>query len=201
MDERKNGQRCKPKKKYTSLYEVKKSKFAATAFPAETEQEAMDEIKQVSDPGASHNSWAFKIGGIHKYSDDKEPRGTAGRPIYNAIEAKGFDLCGIVVTRYFGGVKLGTGGLTRAYGHAASLVLDSCPGQVILTELNLTIKLPHDRVNVLHHLKKLFGYAVLEENYTEAGLSAVITIDGSKYDEFVEKCTEMSGGKVEISLF
>ncbi|KAH7283778.1 hypothetical protein KP509_34G023600 [Ceratopteris richardii] len=101
--------------------EVKKSKFIAWAAPIVSERAALSFLSEVSDARATHNCWAYKIQNAYRFNDDGEPSGTAGKPIYSSIVASGLDGVMVVVTRYFGGIKLGTGGLVRAYG---GVVLD-----------------------------------------------------------------------------
>ena len=101
----------------------KKSRFIGRVWPVETEEEALEHIaamkKQHYD--ATHNCWAYVIkDGAVRFSDDGEPGGTAGRPIFNVIDKKGLKNVLIAVVRYFGGVKLGAGGLVRAYTKCAS---------------------------------------------------------------------------------
>lgn len=98
-------------------YEIRKSKFIGLYY----EVESVDEVKKILEylkkehKKARHMPYAYKIGPLAKKSDDKEPSNTAGSPIYNMIERKNLDNVLIVVVRYFGGIKLGAGGLTRAY--------------------------------------------------------------------------------------
>lgn len=102
-------------------YEIRKSKFIGLYY----EVESVDEVKKIleylkkENKKARHMPYAYKIGPLAKKSDDKEPSNTAGSPIYNMIERKNLDNVLIVVVRYFGGIKLGAGGLTRAYLEAA----------------------------------------------------------------------------------
>lgn len=105
--------------------EVKRSKFIAYASPAQTADEAMAFFEEVRDHSASHNCFAYKAAGDthRRFSDDGEPSGSAGRPIMGAVDGSGLDNVAVLVARYFGGVKLGVGGLVRAYGGAASAVL------------------------------------------------------------------------------
>ena len=100
--------------------EVKHSRFLARAAPADSTHAAQAFVGSVSDPDATHNCWAWRIGGDYRSSDDGEPAGTAGRPILAAIDGQGFDRVVVVVTRWFGGIKLGAGGLVRAYGGSAA---------------------------------------------------------------------------------
>lgn len=100
--------------------EVKHSRFIAHAAPAATPEAALAFLHAVADAAATHNCWAYRIGAEYRSSDDSEPAGTAGRPILAAIEGQGYDQVMVVVTRWFGGIKLGAGGLVRAYGGAAA---------------------------------------------------------------------------------
>ncbi len=105
-----------------SLVEIKKSKFIGLYY----EVESVDEVKEILESlkkehkKARHMPYAYKIGSIAKKTDDKEPSNTAGLPIYNIIERKELNNVLIVVIRYFGGIKLGAGGLLRTYSSAAN---------------------------------------------------------------------------------
>lgn len=110
----------------------KKSRFIANAYNVESKEEAEEKIKQIKKKyyDAKHNCFAFSIieenNVILKSSDDAEPSGTAGEPILNVIKKNNLKNILIVVTRYFGGILLGTGGLTRAYSNAANSVIEKC---------------------------------------------------------------------------
>ncbi|GGK10536.1 IMPACT family protein [Pseudomonas matsuisoli] len=103
--------------------EIRKSRFLARAAPLSTAEEANAFIAQVSAPSATHNCWAWKVGQQYRFSDDGEPGGTAGRPMLTAIEGQDCDNVIVVVTRWYGGIQLGTGGLARAYGGTAAKCL------------------------------------------------------------------------------
>jgi len=92
---------------------IRKSRFLAKAAPVASADEAQAFIQTVSDPDATHNCWAWKVGSQYRFSDDGEPGGTAGRPMLTAIEGQDCDQVVVVVTRWFGGIQLGTGGLAR----------------------------------------------------------------------------------------
>lgn len=109
----------------------KKSRFIAQLSPAQNRDEAMNalEIAQHTYPDARHHCWGYLIGDPHQpttaaFSDDGEPGGTAGKPILNVLTQRGIGDTVAVVSRYFGGIKLGAGGLVRAYGQAVSKALD-----------------------------------------------------------------------------
>ena len=115
----------------TAQLEIKKSEFIAYAYPVHTREQAMFHVEQlkVKYPDARHWCWAYIIGDPDNttsagFDDDGEPSGTAGRPILNVLQHKSIGNIIIVVVRYFGGIKLGAGGLTRAYAGSAQAVVD-----------------------------------------------------------------------------
>ena len=109
---------------------INKSRFIGHAAPVKTAEEALDFLGRIRSQyrDASHNCYAYIIGqnaGVMRYSDDGEPGGTAGMPIIEVMKARGVVDCAVVVTRYFGGVLLGAGGLVRAYSHTCALALNA----------------------------------------------------------------------------
>ena len=109
---------------------IHKSRFIGHAAPVKTAEEALDFLGRIRTQyrDATHNCYAYIIGqnaGVMRYSDDGEPGGTAGMPIIEVMKARGVVDCAVVVTRYFGGVLLGAGGLVRAYSHTCALALDA----------------------------------------------------------------------------
>lgn len=105
---------------------IKKSKFIPKVYDVKTEEEALKIIEALrkEHKKAKHICYAYKIGPLEKKNDDNEPRGTAGMPILNMIKLKNEDNILVVVIRYFGGIKLGSGPLLRAYHKAAGMCLD-----------------------------------------------------------------------------
>lgn len=130
----------------TAEFTIQRSRFITHTFPVKTEEEAQDAIRSIKKKyyDARHSCSAFIIGEdgmLRRSNDDGEPSGTAGAPILDAIERNNLTNILIVVTRYFGGIKLGTGGLTRAYSHAAVLGIESSPIAVstLFTRYEITI--------------------------------------------------------------
>ena len=109
-------------------YVEKRSRFIGRVWRADSETEAMDKIREMREKhwDATHNVYAYSIkeGGIARFSDDGEPSGTSGMPVLNVFRSAGIENFCCVVTRYFGGILLGAGGLVRAYSKAASLALE-----------------------------------------------------------------------------
>ena len=124
----------------TSEQEIKKSKFVAIAAPVTTEEEAKEFLALHSDASANHNCWAWRIGQNYRFNDDGEPSGTAGKPILQAIDGQELDNIVVVVTRWFGGVLLGSGGLIRAYGGTAALCLRQAEKSEYIERQQLSFK-------------------------------------------------------------
>ena len=127
---------------------VEKSRFISFACRVSTVEQANFFIADVSKKhyDATHNCYAFVTAESRKFSDDGEPQGTAGLPILGAIQGKGLENVAVVVTRYFGGIKLGAGGLVRAYGKAAAAVLDEAVQVRVLACVAAEIKCDYSLV-------------------------------------------------------
>ncbi|KAK7250619.1 hypothetical protein RIF29_33161 [Crotalaria pallida] len=145
--------------------EIKKSKFIAIAGPISDDKSAMSFLSQVRDPRATHNCWAYKVGGQYRSNDDGEPSGTAGKPIHSAIASSGIDRVMVVVIRHFGGIKLGTGGLVRAYGGVASECLRNAPTCVVKTKVPMGVEVPFDLLGVLYHQLQSFHIEDMKQDY------------------------------------
>ena len=143
-----------PAKQVETLYEIKKSKFIACAGFANSRESAMallDSVKQQY-PDARHHCWAYVFGNPNSPSsaamaDDGEPSGTAGKPILNVLQHKDIGDIMIIVTRYFGGIKLGAGGLVRAYSAAAQQAIDALEvrQEIKLEPLSVDIDFKHEQ--------------------------------------------------------
>ncbi len=138
-------------------YVVQKSRFLCDAAPAATEEEALlflrDKKQRYRD--ATHHCYAYVIGenaGIIRYSDDGEPGGTAGMPMMEVIRARQVVNCCVVITRYFGGILLGAGGLVRAYSHSCALALDRAGVARMCLSRRMMVSVPYplwDKVSYL----------------------------------------------------
>jgi len=143
-----------PAKQVETLYEIKKSKFIACAGFANSRESAMallDSVKQRY-PDARHHCWAYVFGNPNSPSsaamaDDGEPSGTAGKPILNVLQHKDIGDIMIIVTRYFGGIKLGASGLVRAYSAAAQQAIDALEvrQEIKLEPLSVDIDFKHEQ--------------------------------------------------------
>ena len=146
---------------------IKKSRFIGVIIPCEDEQAVSMNLKQLYQDyaDASHIVYAYRIktenGLVYRFNDAGEPTGTAGKPIYQHLEGKDLVNVLIAVIRYFGGVKLGAGGLTRAYGNAARLVIEAADIDVYTEWVKARLTLAYSQVQGLEYaLKKLDGHIV-----------------------------------------
>lgn len=151
---------------------VKRSRFIATAARAPTPEAAHALVERVREemPDATHHCWAFVAGPPGStarigMSDDGEPHGTAGRPMLNALLHGGIGEIAVVCTRYFGGTKLGTGGLARAYAEAVKSVLTTLPTVEKVEREHISVSVGYADVDGLQRLLGEHGVLVEEEGY------------------------------------
>lgn len=149
--------------------EVKHSRFLARAAPVADPDAAMAWLDSVSVPDATHNCWAWRIGDAYRSSDDGEPAGTAGRPILAAIDGQGFDQVVVVVTRWYGGIKLGAGGLVRAYGGAAAECLRQAPRSPLVEYASVQLHAPFEDLGAVHAALDGFEAQKVEEAFDATG--------------------------------
>jgi uncharacterized YigZ family protein len=182
---------------------VKGSRFICTAKPVASENEAVAFIEEIKKEfhDATHNAFAWKAGigrsQRYRYSDDGEPSGTAGLPILKAIDARGISNVCIVVTRYFGGIKLGTGGLMRSYGKMATDLLRSAEiEKKYFTEI-ITFNVSFDFVNVAHNIINTFEAELKDSQYSE-NVTFVVEVRASQASAFRNKLNDGTNGQVEF---
>ena len=157
--------------------DIKKSRFLALAAPVSDEAEAKAFIAENSDRNANHNCWAWRIGQSYRFNDDGEPSGTAGKPILQAIDGQQLTDIVVLVTRWFGGILLGSGGLVRAYGGTAALCLNSATKERLIASLIATVERGFfDHALVKARLQALDLVSVVEESFTESGARLVLRL-------------------------
>lgn len=166
-------------KEASEEYIVQKSRFIGHAAPVESEEEAIQFINKIRTlhRSATHNCYAYIIGqnaGIMRYSDDGEPSGTAGVPILNVLSTKGLVNVCAVITRYFGGILLGAGGLVRAYGHSTSLGIDKAGIILKVPTQRLLIRLDYPIWNSFCFLIKSLPVETEETEFAEAIITTLL---------------------------
>ena len=181
---------------------VKGSRFIAEAFPVATEGAAEEQIEAIRsrEYSATHHCTAYRIGPdghLFRYDDDGEPSGTAGPPILRQIDGRDLTNTLVVVTRYYGGTKLGTGGLVRAYGDAASLVLDECTIVERILRERVRVRFAYDDTSPAMHTIHRFDADVVDTRYA-ADTEIVVAVRQSEVEDFVAAFTNALAGRGEI---
>ena len=178
---------------------IRKSRFVAQARRCDTDTEAEAYIADASDPKASHNCWAYRVGDVSRHNDDGEPGGTAGRPILAAIDNEGVDLVAVVVSRYYGGIKLGTGGLARAYGGTAAKCVEQASKHVQVIPVAVTLTIPIEHQAVVYQLLNGSGGSVLSQHFDDQGWVRLdMEIDPEHLESFRLTLINSSRGQVKF---
>lgn len=188
-------------KEASASFIEKKSEFIGYACPCKTEQEALDFIAKIrkKHADAKHNVYAYQIkeNNIARFTDDGEPQGTAGMPVLDIIKKTGFTDACIVVTRYFGGILLGTGGLVRAYSHAAKLAVEAA--HVITYERFITCELICDYTDYDKIRASYQGVGLMVDGVDfAADVTQRLAVRAPEYDGFCTALTELTNGTVLI---
>ncbi|GHH56677.1 MULTISPECIES: IMPACT family protein [Gammaproteobacteria] len=179
--------------------DVKHSRFLARAAPIDSGQAALIFIREASDAEATHNCWAYRCGGDYRSSDDGEPAGTAGRPILAAIDGQGFDRVAVVVARWFGGVKLGAGGLVRAYGGTAAECLRLAPRSPLVPMRRLRLHCRFDDIGLVHALLPAHAAAKLDETFDADGLRLRVQLPADQEDALKTRLRDATRNRIGIS--
>jgi uncharacterized YigZ family protein len=175
----------------------KKSRFIADVFPLHSEEEAPAILESVKKKywDARHHAYAYICGEnqkIARFSDDGEPQGTGGRPVLELLKNEEMTNTLIIVTRYFGGTLLGTGGLTRAYGGAAALGLKASGTAKVRTGVRVELGMDYAQAGKAEHLIRTMDMVVLGNEYG-AGVTMKILSSVEVFSAFREKLNEITG--------
>ncbi|HET7153507.1 MAG TPA: YigZ family protein [Candidatus Kapabacteria bacterium] len=180
---------------------VQSSRFIADVFPIDSTASADGNLQKIKKEfyNATHHCWAYRIGEENpatRANDDGEPSGTAGKPILTALERKDVTNALIIVTRYFGGVKLGTGGLARAYGEAAKLALDKAEIVTKVIFAQFTLSCDYDVLPKVKSLLYKHGKIIREE--FEPTPKIIFEVRKSDAENLKILLNDAARGKVEI---
>lgn len=179
----------------------KKSQFISNVMPVSNEDEALGFLNQIRRkyPDATHNVYAYVLleNNLQRFSDDGEPSQTAGMPVLDSIRKRGLNDVAVVITRYFGGTLLGSGGLVRAYGKCASEGITAAK-PVICRLCNVyTIICDYSMSNKIQHALSGSDYFTEDIIYTEA-VAFQVGVKAGEDDAFIKQFTEISNGLAEI---
>ena len=194
-----------PAERTTAEIEVKKSRFIATLAPVFSVEEAKTFIREVKKEyaDASHNVPAFLVGygsTVTKHcNDDGEPSGTAGRPMLAVLEGSGMGDIAVVVTRYWGGTKLGTGGLVRAYGDAVKAVLEAVPRAEKVPTHTTMLAIPYTHLERVRLVAAEHGGIVQDEEFA-ADITMTIQFMVERFEGFQVALNELSHGSLAAEI-
>ena len=187
-----------------AFYEIQKSRFITHVLHVETEEEARDFVQKIKKQyfDARHNCSAWVLGekgSLQKSNDDGEPGGTAGSPILESIKRKGLTNVAVVVTRYFGGIKLGAGGLIRAYGHSAVLGLEAAQVVVMTPLRRVRLNVGYDLLASLEHWIRQKSVSTEEVNYTEQ-VEMVLLLPPEESESLMDEVVDLTAGRCGFEI-
>ena len=190
------------KKGGESEYEEKKSRFLGKVFSVNSEAEASAYIEEIRKKywDARHNCYAFVIGENNettRCSDDREPSGTAGKPILEVICNAGVHNCLLVVTRYFGGTLLGTGGLVRAYTQSAKEALENSALAVLVEGVKYLVTTDYNSISKIQYAVEKSDAEITDTEYKDKVIISIL-IKKESGEEFCRQITEITNGRAII---
>lgn len=183
---------------------IEKSTFIGYAKPVKTEEEAVDFVNEIKKKhkDATHNVWAYTVGknmNIQRYSDDGEPQGTAGIPTLEVIKKEDLRDVVIVVTRYFGGVKLGAGGLVRAYTKGAKVGLEAAKVIDKVNYQEVKVKIDYTQLGKVQNEVMNMGYFVKDTVY-EDNVEIIIYSRINEVDNLISRMVDITSATAQIKL-
>lgn len=184
-------------------FEERRSIFIGHAKHITTEEEAMEFVKakkkEFSD--ATHNCWCYLLDGgiVARYSDDGEPQGTAGVPMLETLRKSGVCDAVVVVTRYFGGILLGAGGLVRAYSHGTKIALDAAGIVTYEKYIEFSLVCSYSDYQKYSAMLPQFGAVVDSTDFSDK-VKICFAVKETLCDALKRKITEMSGGRAELGV-
>ncbi|WP_343344896.1 YigZ family protein [Terrisporobacter petrolearius] len=185
-------------------YIVEKSTFIGYAKPINTEEEAIDFVNEIKKKhkDATHNVWAYTVGenmNIQRYSDDGEPQGTAGIPTLEVIKKEDLRDVVVVVTRYFGGIKLGAGGLVRAYTKGAKIGIEA---GIVIEKVKYTevrIKIEYTQLGKIQNELMNLGFTVKDTIYSE-DVEIIVYSKVEDVQSLTERMIDITSATADVSL-
>lgn len=181
---------------------IRGSRFIGWVAPAgdEAEAQALLERARSEHPAATHHCWAWRIGEAVRFSDDGEPGGTAGRPMLEVLLKRDLHNVMTIVIRYFGGTRLGAGGLVRAYSGTVAKTLDAAGTRQVLQQAELRLGVPFPLMDTVLRFTDDHPSAVVEEqDYTADGLELSLRMPGGEAARFAEEVQDLCNGALSVS--
>lgn len=184
-------------------FEIKKSKFISYLYPVENEKQAKEKIVflKKEHKNAAHVVHAFITGQSKSnkgMSDDGEPSGTAGKPVLSMIDAKNFTNLVVIAVRYYGGIKLGTGGLVKAYSDAADLVIKETEFKRLRNEKEIEIVFSYRLEGIVNSFLESKGIRIKEKNYSDK-VALNIIVEEEFAELIISELVDLGSGRIQIS--
>ena len=183
----------------THALEVRHSRFLAHAAPVDAPAAAMAFIARASEPEATHNCWAWRIGQEYRSSDDGEPAGTGGRPILAAIDGQGCDRVAVVVTRWYGGIKLGAGGLVRAYGGTAAECLRLAERRPLVAMAALELACAFEDLGAVHVALAAHAAEKTGERFEADGAHLALSLPAARVEALQARLRDATRDRVRFT--
>ncbi|MPN24194.1 hypothetical protein SDC9_171588 [bioreactor metagenome] len=184
-------------------FTIKKSRFIGHIRPVTSADEAVQFINEVKSKhwDATHNVYAYVLrdGHIMRYSDDGEPQGTAGIPVLDVLQKENLSDCAVVVTRYFGGIMLGAGGLVRAYSHGAKIAVDVGETVIMCQCFVCSIKVDYSFYGKLPNIILAFGGIIENTTFSDA-VQVTFRLPQDKSEALMKEIVEQSGGRYTFEV-
>jgi uncharacterized YigZ family protein len=180
--------------------DIRKSRFLAQAAKVETAEAALAFIARVGVPDATHNCWAWRIGAQYRFSDDGEPGGSAGRPILLAIEGQAVDCVAVVVTRWYGGIKLGVGGLARAYGGCAAECLRLADKELLVERVRVHLRCDFAAAPMLYARLRDFDAVRYAENASSDGVELALDVPAARVAALAIFVRDLTRGRGSVEI-
>ena len=180
--------------------EIRKSRFLARAAPMESVDEALRFLDRVRERDATHNCWAYRIEAQYRFNDDGEPSCTAGKPILQAIDGQRLDRVAVVVARWFGGIKLGAGGLVRAYGGCAAECLRLAAKQPLIAHVGVRVHCDFASAAALHD--RLVDHDAIKrgERFHADGAELELDLPASQIEAFTALVRDLTRGRGRVEM-
>ena len=170
------------------------------AAPIASEADAAAFLRGVADASANHNCWAWRLAQQYRFSDDGEPSGSAGKPILTAIDGQGLDQVMVVVTRWFGGIKLGVGGLMRAYGGSTAECLRQAHQVEVVDLVDANFELGYAELELFKARTQEWHAQILREDYGAEGVRVSMQVARVRLDELQQLLGDLSRGQAHLQL-
>ena len=180
--------------------DVRKSRFFARAAPVESVDAALAFFARVRESDATHNCWAYRIGATYRFNDDGEPGGTAGRPILQAIDGQALDRVAVVVARWFGGIKLGAGGLVRAYGGTAAECLRLAAKSPLVERVAVVVRCDFAAAGALRARLAEYEAVKREERSDAEGVELTIELPAARAGALTELVRDLTRGRGQVRI-